>query len=80
MTQSQKWMCSSKSAKNVLTSCSLGPKSELRQTEQAIAENVITILPTSSAVKIAAKKKELQPRVKVLDDSEKTSGEQPDDQ
>ena len=27
--QSHKWMCSSKSAKNVMTSCSLGPKSDL---------------------------------------------------
>lgn len=42
---SQKWMNSSKSAKNVLTSCSLGPKSELRQTEQANAESLIKILP-----------------------------------
>ena len=27
---SHKWMCSSKSAKNMVTSCSLGPKTELR--------------------------------------------------
>ena len=49
-------MCSSKSAKNVMSSCShthnnacsLGPKSELRQTEQANAENKIKILHNNS--------------------------------
>lgn len=46
--QSHKWMCSSKSAKNVMTSCSLGPKSELKQTEQANAENTIRILYNSN--------------------------------
>ena len=49
-------MCSSKSAKNVMSSCSytqnnacsLGPKSELKQTEQANAENTIKILHNGS--------------------------------
>ena len=49
-------MCSSKSAKNVMSSCShthnnacsLGPKSELKQTEQANAENKIKILHNNS--------------------------------
>ena len=55
--QSHKWMCSSKSAKNVMSSCShthnnacsLGPKSELKQAEQANAENKIKILHNNSA-------------------------------
>ena len=43
--QSQKWMCSSKSAKNIQTVCSLGPKSELRQPDKADPEQVIKIMP-----------------------------------
>ena len=37
-------MQGSKSAKNVMTSCSLGPKSELRQPDQVIADRTVKIL------------------------------------